>query len=998
MKRTIGQALVAFAVALLLARVASLQAADGPAEHPSTPGSGAKASDATTDGTVPDTPAPRNVEELKARLAKLRVRYAPFLQSRAAAAPPRLRRDLCGDDWRSHFEIKRVSDKPAAEIARRPDSPGWENAGLDVSAWEQTSVPEWRYDSLARKQPASCILWYRKTFAAQRPADGQRVFLVFEGVDWEAEVWLNGKRLGSHSVYFEPFRFDVTDVLAEQNTLAVRVIDGPQFGEPAAYWAVFPVPYAADQRYVRERARSLTGLRNGDTHNGSGYGIHREVYLETAAASVIANVLVRGYPARHEAVVQVETDVAGNRPAALKVDLLPENFEGASFSRTLPLAAESGEGRQTVTVPMPNAQRWSPESPYLYRCRVSLLDKAGRASDVRDAVFGHRSVELVSELRPRAGLQAGTLLLDGQPLHLRGTNIQGLNALWFWGERDKLLDSLLLLKAADFNAIRACQHVQFPEVRELLDRVGILSEQDVGSRFPQLGPQTRPALLAASAAIARECYNNPGVVLLSFANETSFDPTDMLRAALAVDPQRLFKPISGNGAKGGWSHARAGRDGYKLTDEHWAAVLDDFHPYWGWYGQVGKVAALCVPQAPDRLSTVGEYGSEAIDGYETMKHYPAEWGTLPAQDADTLWGQVQVTKDDVRQRVGLRGRKPSNLGEYIEASQNFQYDQLAELTKGWRCSPRRIAGYFQFHFIDVLPANWPKSIVSHDLTPKRGYFAMAQVNQPLVPLPRLIEGGQAMELWVANDLPQAHAGCRIQWSVLRAGRTVAHGKLAVKVPASDAVLAGTADLTAVPQDANVVDLHLTLESKEGRPLSHYVQEVYLDAWRARKAAFAFRAKTAAWIEAETAVGDDHPELKADSSKAESVSAGQSLAVHADQHASAAAEWTLKLDAALEKPELLIRHASTKSVAVRLSVGETVIGEATLAPTGGWGYKADEWAWIAIALPKPLAAGSVPIRLEFLNKMPLNLDCLALALAGTPRPPDVRNGTLNPPRR
>ena len=54
-------------------------------------------------------------------------------------------------------------------------------------------------------------------------------------------------------------------------------------------------------------------------------------------------------------------------------------------------------------------------------------------------------------------------------------------------------------------------------------------------------------------------------------------------------------------------------------------------------------------------------------------------------------------------------------------------------------SPRRIAGYFQFHFIDVVPANWPKSIVSHDLRPKKAYFEMAQVNQPIAVLPRLLD-------------------------------------------------------------------------------------------------------------------------------------------------------------------------------------------------------------------------------------------------------------------
>jgi hypothetical protein len=624
----------------------------------------------------------------------------------------------------------------------------------------------------------------------------------------------------------------VTSLIGERNTLTVRVIDGPQFGEPAAYWAVFPVPHATEQRYVRDRARSLVGLKKGDTHIGSGYGIHREVYLETTAAAAMSEIRVRGYPAKGETTVQVATDIIGKKPAALMIEMTSDNCEGRSFSRRVVFAPDA-TGWQRVVVPMPDARRWSPQAPCLYRCRVSLLDEKDCSTDSSEAVFGYRTVEMVSELHPHDRFPPGMLLLDGEPLFLRGANIQGLNALWYWGEHDKLLDTLLLLKAANFNSVRFCQHVAFPEVRELLDRLGILSEQDVGSRYPGLGEQVRPGLLAASAAITRVCYNNPGVALLSFANETKFDPTDMLQAALAHDPERLFVPISGN-EFGGYARPNAGRKGYKLSDKLWASVVDDVHPYWGWYGYIGLPSKFCQVLPPDRLVTVGEYGSEALDSYETMSSYPADWGPRPAKTADVLWGHVQVVKNDIRQQVGLRGVKPANLGEYITASQNYQYDQLIETTKSWRLSPRRVSGYFQFHFIDVLPANWPKSIVSHDLTPKRGFFAMAQVNQPLVPLFRVLPGGKSMELWVANDQTQAFPGCVIRWSVGK-GQSVVKGDQKVDVLPSDAVMSGVADLKNLPDDLQVADVELILENKDGTRIGRYRQEVYLAAWKQKNA-------------------------------------------------------------------------------------------------------------------------------------------------------------------
>ena len=410
-------------------------------------------------------------------------------------------------------------------------------------------MPEWRYEVLGWNKGPSSIVWYRKAFKAVKPLPGERVFLVFEGVDWDAEVWFNGKRLGRHNVVFEPFRFEVTGVLEQENTLAVRIVDGASFGEPTSFASVFMTPNASVTRYDRDRSRSLAGLKKGDNHIGNGFGIYRPVYLETTQAAMVREVLARGYPERDEAVIQVEMDVTGAAPAAVKVELLPENFEGEGFVKLIDLGGGSATpARQIVSVPMPGARLWSPATPYLYRCRVSLIGAGAQRLDAQDVLFGYRSFSMVSERAPREGLQPGTLLLNGKPVFLRGTCTQGENALAMWGEKETLLDVFLMLKAANMNALRSIQHVQFPEIRELLDRLGIMSQQDAGDSRLSSG------LPASAAALARVCYNNPGVVLLSFANETEFNPAVPLSSALAVDPERIFVPISGEAddACAGW--------------------------------------------------------------------------------------------------------------------------------------------------------------------------------------------------------------------------------------------------------------------------------------------------------------------------------------------------------------------------------------------------------------------------------------------------------------
>lgn len=145
--------------------------------------------------------------------------------------------------------------------------------------------------------------------------------------------------------------------LKEKNILAVRVIAGPRFGAPIFEWPVLPDVPATQQCCVGDFAKSVPGHRIGMLYAGSGFGIHREVFLETTGTVCVPEVFVRGDP-------------------------------------------RSGEAKVV------------PADPCLYRCRVVARD-GGR-----------------------------------------------------------MLDAVLMAKAANFNAVRACEHVLFAEARELLDRLG----------------------------------------------------------------------------------------------------------------------------------------------------------------------------------------------------------------------------------------------------------------------------------------------------------------------------------------------------------------------------------------------------------------------------------------------------------------------------------------------------------------------------------------------
>ena len=368
-----------------------------------------------------------------------------------------------------------------------------------------------------------------------------------------------------------------------------------------------------------------------------------------------------------------------------------------------------------------------------------------------------------------------------------------------------------------------------------------MSEQDlvgVGDSYVPVesggantGSVPMPVLVELSGRFARFCYNNPGVVMLTTGGiETSYDPVDTVPAVLVVDPERIIKPISGHMKDWGTSYDCPPPDYPTLAPEHWDNVVNDFHCYNGWYRRGMAFSQLSQRYLPERrMFTVGEFGAEALDALSTMRHYPTHLQPPPG-DTDALWGQAQVKRGDPRLIIGFRGKRPHTLAQYIEASQHYQSDIYAEQITGFRLSPRCLAGYFVFHLIDALPAEWQKSFISFDFTPKKGYYELAQLNQPVVPLFQVTDEGKTLLLWVANDREETISDCCLSWIIERDEKIILQGEEPVEVPSLDALQIATIDLLAILPDTPVMTVSLALHDAAGTLISQYRREVFLHAW------------------------------------------------------------------------------------------------------------------------------------------------------------------------
>ncbi len=767
-------------------------------------------------------------------LKKLRKVYSPYLRS----LPKEIRSSKqipIDKGWKFTFEWveeKEWEKKSVPQI----EAPSWDKESFDDSAWDKTTVPEWRVvddrkDGIA--QFSSFIAWYRTRFQAALPEKGKRVFLIFEGVDWKAEVWLNGKLLGQHKGYFEPFRFDVTNILKDDNVLAVRVLSGPVFGKPLAYTTVLPSPldYFKDARYTRDKSESLAGNYGHSQCNiTNGGGILREVHLEYTGESKISEIFVRGNIEDKSVNVKVEFDSILKQSLTLVVEILPENFKGKGVKKSILHNLPKGKSLYKTAISLPQQKLWSPDTPYLYRCRI-ILQKGKRIIDTKYVLFGQRSFRMDGSNKDNTKVIPGTFYLNGKPIFLRGTNDEALNLWYYWNENDKLINSILMLKIANFNAIRSVQHVNFKEVREYLDRLGIMSQQDVG--FGKGGSESE--LVETAVPIARECYNNPGVIMFSFANETTVCLSTIKRIVdnvLSVDPERVINPVSDKN-----------ESQYPAERRCSSLLVDTFHTYLGWYdfpgekiwelSKIWKYWRLRITRSVKKRYLVAEYGGEALDSFESMKacYSPHKWVPDSPRTKEIV-GNKQVKKADYKQVIGL-GKKPTNLGEYIEASQNYQAMIIAELTSEWRISVEKISGYFQYFFADPLPAYWPKAIVSPDLRPKKAYYELLKLNKPLVSLFKVTDDGKSLSLWIANDFPYSIKGCCLSWEVSLRRKPVLSGKKSLDIAPSSATFATVVEVSGIKEEKEPIRILLVLKNSNGSILSSYGREVCLGLWRKR---------------------------------------------------------------------------------------------------------------------------------------------------------------------
>jgi len=340
----------------------------------------------------------------------------------------------------------------------------WDYSVVEIDAHQPTVhegqilVPfciESSLSGVGRTVGADSALWYRRTFKVPGTWK-ERVLLHFGAVDWKAEVWINGKSLGTHTGGYTEFEFDITESLVKgTQELVVKVWDGTDNNE-------------------QPRGKQVSNPR------GIWYtpvtGIWQSVWIEPVADTHIKDYHCISNIA--EGTLTVIPSVEGEADEV--VVKLMEGGEGwdAEKGRTGKKLAEARVcAGESVTLTVPEAKLWSPEHPYLYALNIEAI----RDGKVVDKVRGYSALRSCSEVVDANGFKR--LGLNGQPCFQYGPLDQGWwpDGLYTAPTDEALAFDIVKTKEWGYNFIR--KHIKVEPARWYYhcDRLGMMVWQDMPS-------------------------------------------------------------------------------------------------------------------------------------------------------------------------------------------------------------------------------------------------------------------------------------------------------------------------------------------------------------------------------------------------------------------------------------------------------------------------------------------------------------------------------------
>ncbi len=414
-------------------------------------------------------------------------------------------------------------------------------------------------------------VWYKKSFTIPQYDKSKRYYLHFGAVNYRADVYVNGKKIGMHKGGFTPFDFEMTDCLnSENNFVVVRVNN--------------------------ERAADEVPTLNTDWWNYG--GITRDVTIYELNQTFIEDYNLQ-LGKDDNKVLQGFIQLNGVDKANVNVNVtIPE----------LKLKKEvttNANGYATIHIPIKKMEYWSDSNPKLYEVKFSFKE------DMISDKIGFRLIQT----------QGSDILLNGKKVFLKGICIHEENAMR-GGRAYSMEDAKILLgwaKELGCNFVRLAHYPHNENMVRLADEMGILvwEENPVYWTIQWGNPKTYQIAEQQLKEVICRDKNRASVIIWSMANETPQSDerfsflSKLATTARGIDSTRLISAALED-------HGKKGNKNIMIVEDKFSDLVDviSFNQYYGWYGgDIENIDNLRWEVKINKPIIISEFGAGAQQGF-----------------------------------------------------------------------------------------------------------------------------------------------------------------------------------------------------------------------------------------------------------------------------------------------------------------------------------------------------------------------------------------------
>nr|WP_278706553.1 glycoside hydrolase family 2 TIM barrel-domain containing protein [Bacteroides intestinalis] len=553
---------------------------------------------------------------------------------------------------------------------QRGDFPGAEQTGYDDSGWEHIGLPHsFSIPYFMLKDFYTGYGWYRKTLELSKKDLKKDLFLEFDGVFQEAEVYVNGELAGAHRGGYTGFNVRITPYARRgQNQIAIRVNN---------LWQPDLAPRGGEHVFSGGIYRNVRLVKKHPVHI-DWYGTFVTTPTLEANAGRSSTVHVR---------TEVRNNAEETEEYRLKIQVIDDNGHTVAACDTM----QRVEAGQTVnfeqtTETIPGVALWHPSHPHLY-VLVSELYSGNKLVDREETPFGFRWFRWTAD---------GGFFLNGEHFFFHGANVHQDQA--GWGDavtEEATRRDVRMIKEAGFDMIRGSHYPHSPAFSEACDREGLLFWSECPF-WATAGPKVDGSWTASAYPVKesdiegfernvlqqleemiRIHHNHPSVFVWSMSNEPFFTVEStipsvkrllekLVNRAHELDPTR---PAAVGGAQRPLGADRIDRIGDVA----------------GYNGDGANIADF---QSPGHPSVVTEYGSTFAD---RPGEYIPGWGDLARDEGwkGRTWRGGQV--------IWCGFDHGSIFGDYMAKLGIVDYFRL----------PKRSWYWYRNEYTHQAPPQWP---------------------------------------------------------------------------------------------------------------------------------------------------------------------------------------------------------------------------------------------------------------------------------------------------